>query len=249
MPEEGVLHGLKSRGIDADQIREGLDRARTIDPVTGVGGIFVMQTDHGTSVGFNTPFGIQPVTPGIIDNTGPLGTEADLSAPQYWAKIGYIPGDDFNNAVTINPSEFGQFFYVRLTNIAEQAGGDRLLSKDDQVAIFISTDLDGQFRFWTASRGGGGGAYFKVTAGGGVCRKLVKDDPSHTTTGGDVNVKFIQGHQIGDFLYAVKMDNGTDVVGTTWVEILTLPQPKSQYQLVQVVDGTGRLGIDSARYE
>ena len=79
------------------------------------------------------------------------------------------------------------------------------------------------------------------------CKTVTKD--TTTGVGSEFDVQLCQGHAIGDVFYAIKSQNGTDNVGVDWIEHLTLTPNTNRYRIVQVMDTTGRIGIDSARFE
>jgi hypothetical protein len=79
------------------------------------------------------------------------------------------------------------------------------------------------------------------------CKAVTKD--TTTGTGSEFDVQLLQGHAVGDVFFAIKSGNGTDNVGVDWVEHLMLTPSTVRYRLLQVEDATGRLGIDSARFE
>jgi hypothetical protein len=144
---KGFLHGISEKGITADAVEVGLERARSIDPIKGTGDITVLQTDSGTVVGRTWDFSQEPYRPGIITDFGPNG-EDDLDAPMYWVKLAYQPGSDPATPLNVQPSEFGQYYIVPVTNIKEFVGGDKNLDFDDVVNVFIWHDHDGNYRFY-----------------------------------------------------------------------------------------------------
>ena len=97
----------------------------------------------------------------------------------------------------------------------------------------------------------GGGKITRVKVKGSITSgyfPAVKWDGT-TETWAQFNVRAVQGHATNDTTYAVQVEGGTDVPGVTWIEYLALPVSTNRYQQVQVIDATGRIGIDSARFE
>jgi hypothetical protein len=91
-----------------------------------------------------------------------------------------------------------------------------------------------------------------VSVGGDIKHMTVVKWDGTSEIGAQFSMRAQQGHAVGDgasTLVCATQVNSTDLADVTWLEQLVFDPGTTRYQVLQRIDSTGRLGIDSARVE
>ena len=148
---------------------------------------------------------------------------------------------------------------IFLVYIPEISSDTHSLTEEEESVIRaveplgVSTDGKAVYRIIECGEGGGGASVTRMrvistpTPDVVSCRPWLEGEQDSNPAEGDVEALASQGHAKDDSIYVAEVANGTSRENCTRIEVLTLKPSTNRYQVVQVIDNTGRLGLDWVR--